>query len=125
MALPTGHRTRRSGRGPRARAPSACRRSWKPRSSPADRRWRGRRAGQRRQDPRLAAAARAGIGLRLTMLGAAVVVGLGAAVALPTRDGLGKQLSTKREPGRAMAIGEEAEVADAMEAGGQHMQEEA
>lgn len=53
-----------------------------------------------------------------------MVVGLGAALALPTRDGVRQQLSTKREPGRAMAIGEEAEMADAMEAGGQDVQEE-
>src|SRR5688500_16883240 len=55
---------------------------------------------------------------------AAMVVGRGVALALPTRDGLGQQLSTKRESGCAMAIGEEAEVADAVEAGGQDMQEE-
>ena len=84
----------------------------------------GRRAGQRRQDQREASAARAGIGLRLTRQGAAVAVGLGAALALPTRDGSGQQLSTKCQSSRAMAIGEEAEVADAMEAGGQDVQEE-
>jgi hypothetical protein len=33
----------------------------------------------------------------LTRRGAAVVVGLGVALALPIRDGLGQQLSTKRE----------------------------
>ena len=53
-----------------------------------------------------------------------MVVGLGVAIALPTRDGLGQQLSTKRESGRAMAVGEEAEVADAMEAGRQDVEEE-
>ena len=47
----------------------------------------GRCAGQRRQDQRETAAARAGIGLRDTAwLGAAVVVGLGVALALPIRD---------------------------------------
>jgi hypothetical protein len=60
----------------------------------------------------------------LTWWGAAVVVGLGVALSLPTCDGLGQQLSTKRESSCAMAIGEEAEVADAMEAGRQDVQEE-
>lgn len=84
----------------------------------------GRRAGQRRQDQREAAAAGTHVGLRLTRRGAAAVFGLGVALALATRGGLDQQLSTKRESSRAMAIGEEAEVADAMEAGGQDMQEE-
>lgn len=53
-----------------------------------------------------------------------MVVGLSVALALPIRDGLGQQLSTKRESSCAMAVGEEAEVADAMEAGGQDVQEE-
>ena len=53
-----------------------------------------------------------------------MVVGLGVALALPTRDGLGQQLSTKPKSSCAMAIDEEAEVADAMEAGGQDVQEE-
>jgi hypothetical protein len=86
----------------------------------------GRRAGPRRQDQREAAAARADIGLRfiLTRRGATVVVGIDIAFALPTRDGLSQQLSAKRESRCAMAIGEEPEVADAMEAGGQDVQEE-
>src|SRR4051812_2692930 len=57
-------------------------------------------------------------------MGAATAVGLDVALTLPTCDGLGQQPSAKREPGRAMAVGEEAEVADAVEAGGQDVQEE-
>ena len=53
-----------------------------------------------------------------------MVVGLDVALALPTRDGLGQQLSAKREPACPMAVGEKAEVADAVEARGKDVQEE-
>ena len=88
------------------------------------RRRMGRRAGQRRQDQRVAATAGADVGLRLmpTRRFAAMVVGHGVALALPTPGGSGQQLSAKRDSRCAMAIGEEAEVADAVEAGGQDMQ---
>lgn len=55
--------------------------------------------------------------------GAAAVCGLGVGLVLPLGIGSSQQLA-EREPRCAMGTGEEAEVADAMEAGRQDVQEE-
>lgn len=52
-----------------------------------------------------------------------MVVGLGGALA-PLIVRLRQQLAAERAPGSTMAVGEEAEVADAVEAGRQNVQEE-